>query len=68
MYKEKRGMKVDLLKTAYITGDGNIFVCEDTNRFAQVLNIVATSVSSEEAEVILTEKGIPFKRYKLTEV
>ena len=62
-------MKVNLLKTAYITGDGNIFECEceDTNSFAQVLKIISKSVSSEEAEVILTEKKIPFKRYKLRE-
>ena len=58
-------MKVNLLKTAYITEDGSIFECEDTNKFAQVLKNVGESASSEEAERILNEKGIPYKRYKV---
>ena len=58
-------MKVKLLKTAYITEDDNIFECSDLDKFAQVLKTIGTSASSEEAERILSEKGIPYKRYKV---
>ncbi len=61
-------MKVNLLKTAYITEDNNIFECDDPNKFAQVLKTIGSSASSEEVELILNEKGIPYKRYKVTEV
>lgn len=58
-------MKVDLLKTSYIAEDGNIFECSDPNKFAQILKTIGTSASSEEVENVLTEKGIPYKRYKV---
>ena len=61
-------MQLNMLKTAYITEDNNIFECIDYNKFTNVLKTIAESASSEEVEVILTKKGIPFKRYKVTEV
>ncbi len=59
-------MKVKLLNTAYIAEDNNIFECGDLNKFAQVLKTIGESASSEEAEHILKEKGIPYKRYKIS--
>ena len=56
-------MKVNLLKTAYITEDNNIFECGDLNKFAQVLKTIGSSASSEEVERVLNEKKIPYKRY-----
>ena len=61
-------METQLLNTAYITEDNNIFECSDLNKFAQVLKIVGASASSEDAERTLKEKGIPFKRYKVIAV
>lgn len=60
-------MEVHLLNTAYITEDGCIFECKDLNKFPQVLKTIASSVSSEEAEGILNKKGIPYKRYNISE-
>ena len=60
-------MKVNLLKTAYLTEDGSIFECGDPNKFARVLKTIGSSPSSKDVENTLTEEGIPYKRYKVIE-